>query len=121
MRSLISGNDTPFQQMPVSPFLVNYPDPSERMKTASIGGRYISDSHYLTNIIDFLKLQRQIRGFSRAELTHKARLSKGLIERAESKKQFPTTREFKGWCAALGLKWEDVWTLALFSQMELSR
>jgi len=115
MRSLISNDDTPFQRMPDSPLLANFTDSSQRIKIVSIGHRHISDSHYLTKIIDFLKLQRQIRGFSRAELNHKARLPKGLIERAESKKQSPTTREFKGWCAALGLKWEDVWALALLS------
>jgi len=89
--------------------------------TTPTRNRHVSDSAYLIRMIDFLKLQRNARGFSRAELNQKARLSKGFIERAESKKQLPTAREFKAWCAALGFKWEDAWTLALLSQMEPRR
>ena len=121
MRSLISGNDYLFQRMPASEFIQGYADSFERTKTSSIRGEPITDSHYLTQIIGFLRLQRQVRGFSHAELNHKARLPKGLIKRAENKKQFPTTRQFKVWSEALGFKWEDVWTLALLPQMELSR
>jgi len=121
MRSLILGGDSSYQRMPISSFSVNPTDSLGRVKTIPTGNRHVSDSAYLTKMIDFLKLQRKTRGLSCAELNQKARLSKGLIERAESKKLVPTTREFKGWSAALGFKWEDVWTLALLSKVELSR
>jgi len=112
---------TSFQQMPTSSFSVKYAISTERVMAAPPLNKNVSDSIYLNKVIEFLKLQRKTRGFTCDELNQKARLPKGFIQRAESKKQFPKTREFKEWCTALGFKWEDIWTLALLNQMQPGR
>lgn len=72
-----------------------------------------ADSAYLHQVILHLRKARMEKGLSLANVTKRARLKRGVVERAERNGTFPTTREFKAWTAALGLQWDDVWTAAL--------
>lgn len=116
MRSLVSNHHllsiSPFQSEPR-----NYLRSNSRCKQQS---GHVSDIDYLMKVIDFLKDQRELRSIQPEVLTRQSRLGKEVIELAEAKRRIPSTREFRAWSHALGFKWEDVWTLVLLPQLELS-
>ncbi|MEO7098377.1 MAG: hypothetical protein ABI162_03370 [Luteolibacter sp.] len=101
IRNEMAGTTT--ELMSQAPHSLRFTSPSSRPSQA------FSDSTYLLNIIAFLKRERNNQALSLDAVTRKARMKKGVIDRAERCGIIPTTRDFKAWCAALGLTWEDVW------------
>jgi len=72
-----------------------------------------SDHGYILRVISYLKWARKQQGLSLKEVTRRAGIRKGLINRAEREGFIPRTSEFKAWARALDLSWERVWTQAL--------
>lgn len=72
-----------------------------------------SDLGYILRVISYLKRVRKNQGLSLKEVTRRAGVRKGLINRAEREGFIPRTSEFRAWAEALGLSWERVWSQAL--------
>ncbi|MES2439309.1 MAG: helix-turn-helix transcriptional regulator [Verrucomicrobiota bacterium] len=74
--------------------------------------RAFADAHYLRRVITCLETVRKERGIGLEELTRQAGLRKGVISRAERLGVIPGVLEFKAWSRALGLPWEEVWSMS---------
>jgi len=72
--------------------------------------RPFADVHYLLRMIDYLKRARLEQGLSLVALARRARIKLRLIRLAEQDGFVVNSRDFKAWCSALGLSWNQVWS-----------
>jgi ribosome-binding protein aMBF1 (putative translation factor) len=114
MRSLLTIENDSF---------IKYPSrhsPTSRGNSNEVFGRTrFSDEDYLMKLVAFLRVQRKARGLSSIAIARQSGLSKRLIESFENGHYIPNTRQLKAWTAGLGFKWEDVWSLALLTKLEI--
>lgn len=72
-----------------------------------------ADANYLQNVIGCLVTARQEKQIGVRDLARRARLKETTISQAEKGAVIPCSHEFRAWSLALGLSWEQVWTLSL--------
>ncbi|RYD29936.1 MAG: XRE family transcriptional regulator [Verrucomicrobiaceae bacterium] len=72
-----------------------------------------ADVNYLQSVVGCLTMARQEKQIGVSEVARKARVKEATIHRAERGESIPCTHEFRAWSLALGLSWEQVWTLSL--------
>lgn len=75
--------------------------------------RPFTDVNYLQNVIGCLATTRLEKQIGVRELARRARLKETTISKAEKGAVIPCSHEFRAWSLALGLSWEQVWTLSL--------
>lgn len=72
-----------------------------------------ADVNYLQNVIGCLATTRVEKQIGVRELARRARLKETTISKAEKGTAIPCSHEFRAWSLALGMSWEQVWTLSL--------
>ncbi|RYD21567.1 MAG: XRE family transcriptional regulator [Verrucomicrobiaceae bacterium] len=96
---------------------------SRQLKASSMNSPHFSDllpvtptfadTHYLHNVIGCLTEARREKQIGVREVARRARLKEATISKAEQGAVIPRSHEFRAWSRALGLSWEQVWTLSL--------
>lgn len=71
------------------------------------------DHDYLRNMVGCLAETRRERRIGIREVARRSRLKEDTISKAEKGAIIPRSHEFRAWADALGLSWEQVWTLSL--------
>ena len=75
--------------------------------------RSSKDFRYILRVIDYLRHVRERKGLLLREVAALAELDRDFLLSAENHGLIPNSSEFKAWCAALDLSWEQVWTRSL--------
>lgn len=83
--------------------------------------RDFSDRVYVQHLIRHLRDTRKEQGIGIAKVAKRAGLKRGIIERAEMGCFVPTTRDFKAWSGALGMRWCDVWSAVMPTNRDFER
>lgn len=70
-----------------------------------------ADANYFQRVIGLLHSARRRKGVSLQQLAALSGLRKNVIIRAEKEGIVPTCGEFKAWTQALGISWDQLWSM----------
>lgn len=70
-----------------------------------------ADASYFHRVIGLLHSARKTKGISLQDLAVLSGLRESVITRAERDGTVPACSEFKAWTEALGISWDQLWSL----------
>ncbi|RYD48540.1 MAG: XRE family transcriptional regulator [Verrucomicrobiaceae bacterium] len=78
-----------------------------------VGPHPFADMNYFQSVIDCLTTTRKEQQLEVRDVARRAKVKEATIRRAERDGAIPRSDEFRAWSMALGMTWEQVWTISL--------